>query len=282
MITAPPAWLRAAPLRRVTCSHPFRVADPLAGMGHLGLADDQHLDALGPGTGRGRGGHPGDAFARRVRWPAEIVLTRVGRALRDARRRLCRGPGPVASASASPHGSAFSRRPSSGSRHVDELASGRPCTLWPRPTPEVSPVLDHDLPLVYCLPGRSGTVVVTRGAVDALSSHQLDLVLAHERSTCGPAITCALPSRRRSQPDVLRAGASSASRRTDRGTGRDAGRRRDSPGRRPPKSSLARSSLSRRDSRRRTRGKRFTSGGRLRSRGPLGPPHEGVRAGPTN
>lgn len=42
-------------------------------------------------------------------------------------------------------------------------------------------VLDHDLPLVYCLPGRSGTVVVTRGAVDALSSHQLDLVLAHER-----------------------------------------------------------------------------------------------------
>lgn len=42
-------------------------------------------------------------------------------------------------------------------------------------------VVEHDLALVYCLPGRSGTVVVTRGAMNTLSPHQLDLVLAHER-----------------------------------------------------------------------------------------------------
>lgn len=42
-------------------------------------------------------------------------------------------------------------------------------------------VVEHDLALVYCLPGRSNTVVVTRGAMSTLSSHQLDLVLAHER-----------------------------------------------------------------------------------------------------
>ncbi len=42
-------------------------------------------------------------------------------------------------------------------------------------------LVDHDLALVYCVPGRADTVVVTRGAVDTLSSHQLGLVLAHER-----------------------------------------------------------------------------------------------------
>ncbi|WP_051247186.1 M56 family metallopeptidase [Nocardioides halotolerans] len=42
-------------------------------------------------------------------------------------------------------------------------------------------VVEHNVALVYCLPGRSNTVVVTRGAMNTLSSHQLDLVLAHER-----------------------------------------------------------------------------------------------------
>lgn len=65
-------------------------------------------------------------------------------------------------------------------------------TLVGRPQPDGFTVVDHPIPLVYCLPGRSsgrgardgngaGTVVVTSGACAALSDHQLDLVLAHER-----------------------------------------------------------------------------------------------------
>lgn len=42
--------------------------------------------------------------------------------------------------------------------------------------------VDHDAPLVYCLPGRSGGVVVTRGAARLLSQEELAGVLAHERA----------------------------------------------------------------------------------------------------
>ncbi|GAB3196667.1 M56 family metallopeptidase [Nocardioides hungaricus] len=54
-------------------------------------------------------------------------------------------------------------------------------TLVGRDHPEGFTVFDHATPLVYCLPGRSGTVVVTSAARDALTDHQLELVLAHER-----------------------------------------------------------------------------------------------------
>lgn len=42
--------------------------------------------------------------------------------------------------------------------------------------------VEHDAPLVYCLPGRSGGVVVTRGAARLLSQEELAGVLAHERA----------------------------------------------------------------------------------------------------
>ena len=41
--------------------------------------------------------------------------------------------------------------------------------------------VDHDAPLVYCLPGRSGRVVVTEGAARLLSQEELSSVLAAER-----------------------------------------------------------------------------------------------------
>lgn len=44
-------------------------------------------------------------------------------------------------------------------------------------------VLDHDLPVAYCVPGMSGArVVVSAGAVGRLSDVELDAVLAHERA----------------------------------------------------------------------------------------------------
>lgn len=42
--------------------------------------------------------------------------------------------------------------------------------------------VDHDAPLVYCLPGRSGRVVITEGAARLLSEQELASVLAHERA----------------------------------------------------------------------------------------------------
>lgn len=42
-------------------------------------------------------------------------------------------------------------------------------------------LVEHAAPLVYCLPGRTDTVVVTSAARDLLTARQLDLVLAHER-----------------------------------------------------------------------------------------------------
>ncbi|MEU7025087.1 M56 family metallopeptidase [Streptomyces sp. NPDC046275] len=43
-------------------------------------------------------------------------------------------------------------------------------------------VLEHERPAVYCLPGRSRRVVVSSGALDALTGPQLAAALAHERA----------------------------------------------------------------------------------------------------
>lgn len=43
-------------------------------------------------------------------------------------------------------------------------------------------VIDHTSPLVYCLPGRGGRVVLTTGTLDTLSGDELAAVLAHERA----------------------------------------------------------------------------------------------------
>lgn len=43
-------------------------------------------------------------------------------------------------------------------------------------------VVEHERAAVYCLPGRRRQIVVTRGALDALSSRELAQVLAHERA----------------------------------------------------------------------------------------------------
>lgn len=51
-----------------------------------------------------------------------------------------------------------------------------------RPHPGGYTVLDHRSPVVYCLPGRGRTVVVSSGALDLLTPGQLQLVLRHERS----------------------------------------------------------------------------------------------------
>ncbi|WP_031511366.1 M56 family metallopeptidase [Streptomyces megasporus] len=62
-------------------------------------------------------------------------------------------------------------------RYLDLLA------VVGRASPEHDAVLvDHDTPAVYCLPGRSRRVVVTRGAIDVLSREQLRAVLEHERA----------------------------------------------------------------------------------------------------
>jgi Zn-dependent protease with chaperone function len=43
-------------------------------------------------------------------------------------------------------------------------------------------VLDHPVPVAYCLPGRRSRVVLSAGALDALDPVQVDAVLAHERA----------------------------------------------------------------------------------------------------
>jgi Zn-dependent protease with chaperone function len=43
-------------------------------------------------------------------------------------------------------------------------------------------VLEHEVPVVYCLPGRAPQVVLSSGAVKALTEEQLVAVLAHERA----------------------------------------------------------------------------------------------------
>lgn len=52
--------------------------------------------------------------------------------------------------------------------------------------PSDSLVIHHTSPLVYCLPGRGGRVVLTTGTLDTLSGEELAAVLAHERAhLCG-------------------------------------------------------------------------------------------------
>ena len=43
-------------------------------------------------------------------------------------------------------------------------------------------LVEHDVPVVYCLPGRNKRVVVTRGAQQVLSERELAGVLVHERA----------------------------------------------------------------------------------------------------
>lgn len=43
-------------------------------------------------------------------------------------------------------------------------------------------LLEHDVPLAYCVPGDGGRVVVTTAAAEALSDSQLAAVMAHERA----------------------------------------------------------------------------------------------------
>ena len=43
-------------------------------------------------------------------------------------------------------------------------------------------VLDHPVPVAYCLPGRRSRLVLSAGALDALDAVQVDAVLAHERA----------------------------------------------------------------------------------------------------
>jgi beta-lactamase regulating signal transducer with metallopeptidase domain len=43
-------------------------------------------------------------------------------------------------------------------------------------------VVDHDLPVAYCLPGLRARVVLSRGAVSLLREDELHAVLAHERA----------------------------------------------------------------------------------------------------
>ncbi|MGH3328534.1 MAG: M56 family metallopeptidase [Streptomycetales bacterium] len=43
-------------------------------------------------------------------------------------------------------------------------------------------VVDHDVPVVYCLPGRGRQIVLTSAALASLDAEQLQAVLAHERA----------------------------------------------------------------------------------------------------
>jgi len=62
-------------------------------------------------------------------------------------------------------------------RHAAQL------DLLARPAPSLPALLvEHDVPAVYCLPGRLRRVVLTRGALDVLSPRQLRAVVAHEQA----------------------------------------------------------------------------------------------------
>lgn len=59
-----------------------------------------------------------------------------------------------------------------------QLASLR---LVGQPHPDGFTVIDHDVPVAYCLPGGSGTVVLSSAALSLLDDRERDLVLGHER-----------------------------------------------------------------------------------------------------
>ncbi len=62
-------------------------------------------------------------------------------------------------------------------RHGDALR------IVGRPLPGTDAVLlDDPVPLAYCIPGRPGRIVVSRGALDALTGPELRAVLAHEQA----------------------------------------------------------------------------------------------------
>lgn len=50
------------------------------------------------------------------------------------------------------------------------------------PHPEGFTVIDHEVPVAYCLPGGPGTVVLSSSALELLDHHERKLVLGHERS----------------------------------------------------------------------------------------------------
>lgn len=52
----------------------------------------------------------------------------------------------------------------------------------PWPTAPGARVLDHPVPVAYCLPGPRSRLVVTAGALATLTRPELDAVLAHERA----------------------------------------------------------------------------------------------------
>lgn len=50
-----------------------------------------------------------------------------------------------------------------------------------RPHPDGYTVVDHEVPVAYCLPGGAGTVVMSTGATSLLTDRERELVLGHER-----------------------------------------------------------------------------------------------------
>lgn len=65
---------------------------------------------------------------------------------------------------------------------LDRQAQMQALRLVGTPHPAGYTVIDHAMPLVYCLPGRHRAVVLTSAALAALSPEELSSVLAHERS----------------------------------------------------------------------------------------------------
>lgn len=64
------------------------------------------------------------------------------------------------------------------SRHRDLLD----VLATPWPAVPGARVLDHPVPVAYCLPGRRSRLVLSVGALKALDPDQVDAVLAHERA----------------------------------------------------------------------------------------------------
>lgn len=50
------------------------------------------------------------------------------------------------------------------------------------PHPDGFTVIDHVVPVAYCLPGGAGTVVLSSAAIELLDERERELVLGHERS----------------------------------------------------------------------------------------------------
>jgi Zn-dependent protease with chaperone function len=70
---------------------------------------------------------------------------------------------------------------SHGLRDRREHAALVAATGCPGDEPDVA-IVDHDAPAVYCLPGGRHQIVISAGALAALTPQQLRAVLAHERA----------------------------------------------------------------------------------------------------